>query len=192
MVHKHASSLLGPRAPFRPSHEGGALGALCSTAATTAAAAAAAAAGSAAAAASQQKFLLRQQQANTEAFHLPRRLPVWRQSHLQQQALQQQQQQQQRGFSFVQPHCVRRALPVSAAAIGSLSPSALCCLLRAAAAKGLKSGAFWREAERRLLFLANSLSPAAAAAAAAALATARRSNPLLLQRLELRAIETKN
>ncbi|OEH78259.1 hypothetical protein cyc_00736 [Cyclospora cayetanensis] len=61
-----------------------------------------------------------------------------------------------------------------------------------AAAKDLDSGAFWREADRRLLFLANTFSPAAIAAAAAALATAKRHNTQVLRRLELRAIEVKN
>ena len=126
---------------------------------------------------------------------------AWRHPHyflqqqqccLQRRQQQKQQQQQQRFFSFLRPHRVRRVLPASLSGISSLSPSGLCCALREAAAKGLASGAFWREADRRLLFLASTLSPAAAAAAVAALATAKHNNEEVLRRLELRAMEIKN
>ncbi|KAL8426463.1 hypothetical protein Efla_001765 [Eimeria flavescens] len=115
-----------------------------------------------------------------------------KQQHAFSQHLQQQQQQQRRGFGFVRPHVWRRALPAAVSSVGSLGPSALCGALREAAAKGLSSGLFWKEADRRLLFLASSLSPAALAAAAAALATAAHRNTEVLQRLQLRAIQVKN
>ncbi|KAL8455301.1 hypothetical protein Emag_000885 [Eimeria magna] len=139
-----------------------------------------------------------QHQQQQQPWHRRQRRRLQTFSHLLQQQQQEQQKQQQqqrqhrRGFGFVRPHVWRRALPAAVSSVSSLSPGALCCALREAAAKGLTSGLFWKEADRRLLFVVGNLSPAALAAAAAAFATAAHRNPEVLKRIELRAIQLKN
>lgn len=96
----------------------------------------------------------------------------------------------ERSFGFLVSRRSNRIFNVKQSTANA-GPSALGALIREAGGKNIQDGGFWKNADRRLLFLSSSMQPRALSAVAAALATAGHRNTEVLERLAERCIEVK-